>query len=102
MENIDIYNKKVDELSNANSLKREYVKSIELLKKSEPEADGVDYYETRTNVDGEEYPFLVEVPKPHKEWEEKLANHEAGLLVTKNDITALRDEIDTLEATLIG
>jgi hypothetical protein len=109
MNNIQDLQEKNNALSNYNSTKFEYIKGIANLKANEPKADGVDYYEDYETLEANESNEMVtvtkqrfvEVPKPHKEWEEKLANYEAGLVATKSSITSLRSEVDELEEALL-
>lgn len=102
MNTIQQLEQKNNELSNLSSYKFEYIKGISALKLAEPVPDAVDYYETVTNADGEEVPQLVEVPKPHKEWQDKLTNLEAGLTATKAQIVTVKSEIETLEEELMA
>lgn len=109
MENLETYNKKTDELSNELSIKRNYVRGIEMIKKEEPVADEKDYeeeYEEEEEVDGEMQTVTktrtIVVPKLHKEWEEKLTNHQQGYAVSVGKIATLRSEIDELEEALLA
>lgn len=109
MNNLETYNKKTDELSTELSIKKQYVRGIEMIKKEEPVADEKDYeeeYEEEEEVDGEMQMVpkkrLIVTPKPHKEWEEKLTNHQQGYAVSVGKIATLRSEIETLEEVLLA